>query len=1377
MKSTKKPYWPDVAQDKKVPKTRLGTRACEESDGASCSSTVGCNPPPDSILDSPPDQGNSDPGPQKKLGGTKRNKRNYKTVTWNREEKKKILYCFTYSRYEKWGRRKNEVFKDMIDRSDLPSEKKEMTTIEKLTSIVSQISVYLTSEEMEKIKTEALIEAERDFNNAEEKDQHAFGKSSWNREERWVLLWAIEYAKEKEVNQFARAKEWQRIFHHHCPSKKDIKRGQLTSQKHNTIRFNHFNEEQMANMQSQVKLMVKNGVCPISQPLEVPSRDVTAQIPRTNPTPPVEESSPGPQVRNAPPEPPDSPPSSSDNESPNSQRDPPQRRMRRGRRSSPPRPPDQAHNILPETNTEQQELEEELANKIEQTKELSLHERPRLIRIKEDRRFKELLKNVNIGLEKITPISSTLTEINNTTYGAAWYIQSKLLPDYNERPTGNRKNNRNKGPIWKRKLQEKIECLRKELSQMTAFTNSNNRPANLLRKINKILRKYNIHENQLRERIAEHQALVKGFAEQIRCKEKKINSKQINKQFNENPRIVYRNMTNKSIEVKTPPSEDEVERFWRPLYEDPKQHHEAEWIQNIEEINREKPHMPLINITIEKLRAKISQYSNFRAPGIDKIPNFWLKKLTSLHPHYAEIFSKIGREEEDMPVWTTTGLTSLLPKTQETDLPNKYRPICCLSTTYKWLTGIYSDELYEHLENNNYLESEQKGCIRNKLGTKDQLLINKTILEDCKRRGKNLSMAWIDYKKAFDSIPHSWILKCLELYNVSEELRSFLRTQMTKWNTTINLSHANGQITIPNVKIQRGIFQGDSLSPLLFCLALDPLSKLLKQHNIGYDLSRGRTKKNNKKINHLLFMDDLKLYADSDEKLHQLIQTVHSFSTDIHMEFGLDKCNKCTIRKGKKVASTNIELDRHNTIEDLDNDSSYKYLGIEENSQIQHKIMREKIHKEYIKRLKKICKSELTSKNKITAVNQLAIPVVTYGIGIVDWPQGELNKLDVKTRKILTLNRVTYRNQCMDRIYLPRREGGLGLTEINQVYRANIISIGQYLMSSRDEYMIYVAQHHRQTLSQQTSIMKLAENFGGEILDPNPNNNHTPATKRARKAREQYSKREEALRKERWREHRRAGKFPEELEKTYIDKEGSLKWLKTGDLPFDGERMIVGAQDQGLLTNGFKKMAGMTQNDKCRFCHTSVESVNHLTSGCQTLLADGHYTNRHNKICKYLHWKACKDLGIEVCSKIWEHEPQPITASRNITIFYDKIIPVGRYIENNAIKPDIVIWNKEKKSAHIIDVAVPNDFGLNRAEREKLTKYEDLKNDLRRTWSLREIDIIPVVVGATGLIKNNLKHYLNSIPGNPSLHEVQLGAIKGTISILKRALGYAAING
>ena len=45
-------------------------------------------------------------------------------------------------------------------------------------------------------------------------------------------------------------------------------------------------------------------------------------------------------------------------------------------------------------------------------------------------------------------------------------------------------------------------------------------------------------------------------------------------------------------------------------------------------------------------------------------------------------------------------------------------------------------------------------------------MINAAILENCHKKHKNLSMAWIDYKKAFDSVPHSWILKCLDMYKI-----------------------------------------------------------------------------------------------------------------------------------------------------------------------------------------------------------------------------------------------------------------------------------------------------------------------------------------------------------------------------------------------------------------------------------------------------------------------------------------------------------------------------------------------------------------------------------------------------------------------------------
>ena len=77
----------------------------------------------------------------------------------------------------------------------------------------------------------------------------------------------------------------------------------------------------------------------------------------------------------------------------------------------------------------------------------------------------------------------------------------------------------------------------------------------------------------------------------------------------------------------------------------------------------------------------------------------------------------------------------------------------------KFITGIAADEIYNHLEKNDLLSEEQKCCRRNSRGTKYQLLIDRAAMKNCKRRKVGLSMALIDYRKAYDTVPDSWIKK------------------------------------------------------------------------------------------------------------------------------------------------------------------------------------------------------------------------------------------------------------------------------------------------------------------------------------------------------------------------------------------------------------------------------------------------------------------------------------------------------------------------------------------------------------------------------------------------------------------------------------------
>ena len=99
---------------------------------------------------------------------------------------------------------------------------------------------------------------------------------------------------------------------------------------------------------------------------------------------------------------------------------------------------------------------------------------------------------------------------------------------------------------------------------------------------------------------------------------------------------------------------------------------------------------------------------------------------------------------------------------------------------------------------------------------------------------------------------------------------------------------------------------------------------------------------------------------------------------------------------------------------------------------------------------------------------------------------------------------------------------------------------------------------------------------------------------------------------------------------------------------------------------------------------------------------------------------------------------------------------MGRYVEGGSIKPDIVLWGRYSKTALIIEESVPNDYGLKQAEREKNNNYQDLKNDLRTTLGLMNIELIPVIVEATGLVKNNLKQHLQAIKGSPAIENCAL---------------------
>lgn len=127
-----------------------------------------------------------------------------------------------------------------------------------------------------------------------------------------------------------------------------------------------------------------------------------------------------------------------------------------------------------------------------------------------------------------------------------------------------------------------------------------------------------------------------------------------------------------------------------------------------------------------------------------------------------------------------------------------------------------------------------------------------------------LHYAYIGYQKAFDGVPHSWLLHILEVYKAHPQIIQFLEDVIKKWETIFTWLTRNAKVKSKPILINWGIFQSDLLSPLWFCISLNPLSNILHNMKYGYKICG----ENLILISHLglLYVDDLKSYLSTDRQ-------------------------------------------------------------------------------------------------------------------------------------------------------------------------------------------------------------------------------------------------------------------------------------------------------------------------------------------------------------------------------------------------------------------------------------------------------------------------------------------------------------------------------
>ena len=158
------------------------------------------------------------------------------------------------------------------------------------------------------------------------------------------------------------------------------------------------------------------------------------------------------------------------------------------------------------------------------------------------------------------------------------------------------------------------------------------------------------------------------------------------------------------------------------------------------------------------------------------------------------------------------------------------------------------------------------------------------------------------------------------------------------------------------------------------------------------------------------------------------------------------------------------------------------------------------------------------------------------------------------------------------------------------------------------------------------------------------------------------------------------------------------------------------------------------------------ETIDHLVSGCPEL-AKTEYIHRHNKAAAHMHWKICKEFGIEVKERWYEHEPKTVTENDSVTILWDMPIHTDRTIAANRL--DIVLKNKKDKTCLLIDMTV------------------SLDTKIGNWWGLKTTTVA-VVMGALGTIKKDMENFSDKIPGNINIYELQKIPLLSTAHLLSR---------
>ncbi len=323
-------------------------------------------------------------------------------------------------------------------------------------------------------------------------------------------------------------------------------------------------------------------------------------------------------------------------------------------------------------------------------------------------------------------------------------------------------------------------------------------------------------------------------------------------------------------------------------------------------------------ITVDEVSQVVSAAQLNKASGLDNIPaeaykfggEPMLRALTAL-------FNQV-LESEHVPASWNHALIKPLFKSGDDRSPSNWRPISLIPTVAKLFSSLICNRLQQHCDQHKVLSDQQYAFRAGRSIEEPLFILNELLHHQCVELNNQVFVCAIDLSKAFDTVWRDGLMRRLFTVGVKGKLFRLIRNMYSHTTASVWL---NNKRTL-EFELKTGVRQGENSSPLLFSIYIDQLSA----HIVKHFPTTKQVSIKGVHLTHLIYADDLLLFASGQERLQELMQIVADCFKQLRLSVNVKKTKVIVFSRQKSLNRNQFAFTiNSNPVEVV---SEIKYLGV-----------------------------------------------------------------------------------------------------------------------------------------------------------------------------------------------------------------------------------------------------------------------------------------------------------------------------------------------------------------------------------------------------------------------------------------------------------------